>query len=159
MQIVVIIIFVSAHNIRNAGQISGITLDILSNLIFWITLLLICSICIIPFLIIRRIDLHFSENILTNIRQKKYKYNFVKKSLVNNLEEITKSIRHLVKFKKVLKGENMEFDNYADKKVKELVDLYQETKGRSKRIPIMQKRTLSDSNLKKKKFFNNNKEV
>jgi len=78
--------------------------------------------------------------------------------LVNNLEEITKSIRHIVKFKKILKGENMEFDNYADKKVKELVDLYQEMKCHRKRIPISQKRNLSDSNLKKQKPYNNNNE-
>jgi hypothetical protein len=119
--------------------------------------LLICSICVIPFLIIRRIDLHFSENIINNIRQRKYKYNFVKKSLVNNLEDITKNIRHIVKFKKILKGESMEYDNYANKKVKELVDLYQETKNRNKsKIPSLKRRTLSDSDIKKTRVLYNN---
>ncbi len=51
----------------------------------------------------------------------------------------------------------MEYDNYANKKVKELVDLYQETKNRNKsKIPSLKRRTLSDSDIKKTRVLYNN---
>ncbi len=133
---------------RNSGQISGITFDILSSLLFWFTLFLTCAVCYYPFLIVRRCDLHFSDNIINNIRQRNYEYNFIKKILANKLESLTKNIRHIVKFKKILQGEDLEYDNYANKKVKELVDLFQDKRKKSlNSTRKVKKKTASDTNM------------
>ena len=123
-------------------------------------LVLASAICLIPFFILRRIDLHFSKEIIQNIRQKKYEYNFIKKSLSSKLEEFTKNIRHLVKFKKILHGDSIEYDNYANKKVKELVELYQDSRKNTLNSIKKIKRSMSDDDVNRNEIVkeNNDKE-
>jgi hypothetical protein len=122
------------HNARNSGEISGISGDIVSNPLFWSITLMTSAVCLVPFYVTRRADLHFSENIINNLRQKKYEQNYAKKIYIKKLEQMTKATRTIMKFKRLYKDQNMETDNYADKRMKEMVEAYKSNKIKQKQI-------------------------
>jgi len=116
------------HNLRNAGELSGIIPDVLQNLNFWLTSLLTIACCVVPFYIIRRVEFFSSDTIINNLRKKNYQDDFKKKYLVKGLEGMSKNLRYVVKFKKILQGAEIEDDNYANKRVKELVEQFQSSR-------------------------------
>lgn len=117
---------------RDAGEISGIMFDITNNINFWLTFVLTTSICLIPFYIIRRAEFFSADNIINNLKKKNYEDDYKKKYLVKGLEGMSKNLRYVVKFKKILQGHEIEDDNYANKRVKQLVELFQTTRKNKK---------------------------
>jgi hypothetical protein len=124
--------FLFIHNMRDAGEISGILFDIISNINFFLTCILTISFCIIPFYIVRRVEFFSTDNIINNLRKKNYEDDYKKKYLVKGLEGMSKNLRYVVKFKKILQGHDIEDDNYANKRVKQLVELFQSTRKSKK---------------------------
>jgi hypothetical protein len=159
VQISVIILFFFIHNVLNSGEISGIFFDLIFNLNFWFTFLLTVCICMIPFYIMRRIEFFSADNFIHNLKQKNYEDDFKKKYLVKGLQGMSKNLRYVVKFKKMLQGGEVDDDNYANKRVKQLVEQFQSTrkiKGNKKKelkrvekeIPIFSRRSGSSINLR-----------
>ena len=124
------------HNARDAGELSGITGDIVSNPLFWFTVGMTCGLCLVPFYVARKGDFHFSENIISNLRQRKYEQNYAKKIYIKKLEQMTKATRTIMKFKRLYKEENPDTDNYADKRMKEMVEAYRSNKLKQKKEEI-----------------------
>jgi hypothetical protein len=136
------------HNFRNTGEVSGITQEITGNPLFWIALSLTSAVALVPFYIARRADLHFSDNIINNLKRKKYEQNYAKKIYIKKLEYETRKTRTLMKFRRLYKERNLNPDNFADKRMKEIVDEYRiNRKIKEKSINI--KRSKSDNQLNK----------
>ncbi len=136
------------HNLRNTGEVSGITQEITGNPLFWIALSLTSTIALVPFYIARRADLHFSDNIINNLKRKKYEQNYAKKIYIKKLEYETRKTRTLMKFRRLYKERNLNPDNFADKRMKEIVDEYRiNRKIKEKSTNI--KRSKSDNQLNK----------
>jgi hypothetical protein len=84
---------------------------------------------ILPVLVMRRIKIHFFDNIINNIRNRNFENDYEKKTTIRKIEEMNKYKRFLSKFKKVLQmGEDFEPDNLADKKIKDWVHAYKRRK-------------------------------
>ena len=116
------------HNLRNAGELSGVIPDVVQTLNFWLTSLLTIACCVVPFFIIRRVEFFSSDTIINNLRKKNYQDDFKKKYLIKGLEGMSKNLRYVIKFKKILQGAEIEDDNYANKRVKELVEQFQSSR-------------------------------
>lgn len=132
------------HELRNAGEISGITGDICGNLNFWLTILITSVLAIFPFFIVRRHEYLFSQTIINNLRQNKYEIEYAKKKYVNKIAQLTKYTRYLAKFKKLMKQDpnKVELDNYVDKRMMDIVEMYKSTKKNEK-----QKKQEDDKNV------------
>lgn len=139
--------FMLMHEIRNAGEISGITGDIVSDLLFWLVLLITCAICVLFFQIIRNCEMLFSGSIINNLRRNRYYHEYEKKIYLKKLEQMNRCRRTLVKFKRLYKQNDYEAENYADKRMKEMVDMYKNEHDRRKTIKSRKNRALSDHNL------------
>jgi hypothetical protein len=128
----IILVFFIVHNSRNSGELSGIIGDVVSNLTFWLTTLMTCAICLVPFFIARRADYHFSENIINNLRHRKYEHDYAKKIYIKKLEQMTKATRTIMKFKRLYNQDYEDVDNYADKRMKVMVEVYKSSKLKKK---------------------------
>ncbi len=105
----------------------------IGNIHFWLATLLIISIIIMPFYISRIIDFLFSNDIVNNIIQDKYEYDLAKKRYYKKLDGVINCMNSIAKFKKLYKmDKDFEVDNYADKKMKEIVDLFKSKYRNSK---------------------------
>jgi hypothetical protein len=134
------------HESRNSGEISGITGDVVSNILFWLVVIMTSASCLLFFTIARHLEALFSENIINNIRQNRYRHEYEKKIYKRKLEQMSRCKRTLAKFKRLYKqkGENEEVDiNYADKKMKEIVEMYK-NKQRTTRFKKFISKSLSE---------------
>ncbi len=134
------------HEIRNARELSGITGDVLSNLLFWLVLLVTCAICVLFFQIVRNCEMLFSGSIINNLRRNRYYHEYEKKIYLKKLEQMNRCRRTLVKFKRLYKQNDYEAENYADKRMKEMVDMYRNEHDRRKTIRSKKNRALSEHN-------------
>jgi len=86
-------------------------------------------ISIIPFLIIRRVEFHFSDTLVNNLKNKRYLNYYERKKYIKKIDEINKFIRTFEKVKKISKlDETYVPDNLADKKIKDFVETYKSSK-------------------------------
>ena len=113
------------------GEVSGITIDIISSWNFWLVTILSSSISCVLFFMIRRYDFLFSDTIINDIMQNRFESNFWNKINKKKLEEIRKFQRSVSKFKRLYKMKNEEFENYADKRLKEKVEAFKNIKKSS----------------------------
>lgn len=105
------------------------TYDIIGNGVFWLAVFITTFICIVPFLIIRRAESHFSETIINNIKKNRFQKDYTKKLYLSKIKTVTKYRRSVAKFKRIFKqDENVVVDNYADKRMKDIVALYRSNK-------------------------------
>jgi hypothetical protein len=127
--LITIICFIFIYASTGKDSLGAYTYDIISNVEFWFILVISSSMCLIPIIISRKVDLLFSISIINNIRNKKFEDDYLKKTYIKKLENMTKCTRSLARFKRIYKAEN-EFvpQNYADKKMKEFVELYKNLK-------------------------------
>jgi hypothetical protein len=133
------------NEIRNAGELSGITRDILSNFLFWLVVLITCAICILLFQILRVGEVLFSGSIINNLRKNRYYHEYEKKFYLKKLEQMNRCRRTLVKFKRLYKQNDFEIENNADKRMKEMVDMYKNEKDRRKTM-ARRNRAMSEHN-------------
>jgi hypothetical protein len=128
-QFLVYLLFLAVHNIANYGQISGVLFDIISNFQFWLTILITVFICVIPIIVIRRLELFFAETLVNNLRYKNYEKDWDRKNYIRKLNKIQKFVRTVARIKKLsVLDKNYEPDNLADKKLKNIVETYRSTK-------------------------------
>lgn len=126
MQFVIIVLFYVIHEgISKFYQVSGLTYDILGNIIFWLTVLLTASICSVPIFAVRRAEFMFTDTIINNLRRNQYQKDYKRKVLCAKLKTMTQYQRTVDKFKRIYKqNENVDIDNYADKRMKDIIDQY-----------------------------------
>ena len=98
----------------------------LSNFFTWLTIIMTCSFCLIPFYIIRRAEFFFGEFITNKIKQNDFKKYVIEKFYQKKIEQMTKAIRSVAKFKRIYYQENeiKEDDNLANQKMKKIVDQF-----------------------------------
>jgi hypothetical protein len=77
----------------------------------------------------RRFGGLLNDNIINNLRQRRYETNYAKKTYIKKIEEMNKYKRSLAKFKKIYRlQDDYEPDNLADKKIKDVVDTFKRSR-------------------------------
>lgn len=135
IQITINILFVILYSFSNSDQLGCYSLDIMANLQFWFTIIITLSIALVPVIISRKIEILISDSIINNLRNRKYEEDFAKKIYIKKMENMTKCTRQLAKFKKMYNQINeCKVENYADRKMKDIVDMYRNNKQSKRNI-------------------------
>ena len=114
-------------------QIGGILYDIISNLQIWLIVLLATVICVLPYIIYRRWEVLFYDDIINNLRHDKYQQDYNKKTYMKKIEAVSKYTRSIAKFRKIFnKQDDFEPENLADKKIKAVVDGFRSSKRKNR---------------------------
>ena len=98
----------------------------LSNSFTWLTIIMNCSFCLILFFILRRGEFFFGGFIVNKIMEKNYKDYFIEKFYQKKVEQMTRVVRSVAKFKRIYynSDEDIQDDNLADQKMRKIVDEY-----------------------------------
>ncbi len=114
-------------------QIGGILYDIISNIQIWLIVLLTTVTCVLPYIIYRRWEVLFYNDIINNLRHDKYQKDFNKKTYMKKIEAVSKYTRSIAKFRKIFnKQDDFEPENLADKKIKAVVDGFRSSRRKSR---------------------------
>lgn len=131
VQIVHNIIFFGLYSGFGSDELGAFTFDIVSSIQFWFTLLITLAIALVPVIISRKFDILLNDNIINNLRNRRYEADFTKKMYIKKIEHMMKCTRNLARFKKIYNAlDKFEADNFADRKMKDIVDLYRNLKNR-----------------------------
>ena len=123
MQFTISIIFFTAYNHADGLQLGGILYDVILTPQIWLTIIVTTYFCVIPYIVMRRWEILFSNNIINNLRHKKYEEDLEKKKYLKKMEEIGRFTRFITKFRSMFtKTNEFEPDNLTDKKFKNMVD-------------------------------------
>jgi len=92
----------------------------------WLTIILTCSFCLIPFYIIRRAEFFFGEFITNKIKQNNFKQYIIEKFYQKKIDQMTRVIRSVAKFKRIYYQEDeiKEDDNLANQKMRKIVEQF-----------------------------------
>lgn len=135
MQFVVTILFFVIYNSFDGMQVGGILYDIIGNFQIWLIILLTTVTCVLPYVIYRRWEVLFYDDIINNLRHDKYQQDYNKKTYKKKIEAVTKYTRSIAKFRKIFnKQDDFEPENLADKKIKAVVDGFRSSKRKQKNI-------------------------
>ena len=98
----------------------------LSNFFTWLTIIMSCSFCLIPTYIIRRGEFFFGEFITNKIKQKDFKEYVIEKFYQKKIDQMTRVVRSVAKFKRIYyqEDEEKEDDNLANQKMRQIVDQF-----------------------------------
>ena len=117
VQIFADILFVIAFNrISNDNKLSGIVGEIVNSLISFLTVIINCAICCLPFYILRRAELFFGMNYSNLIKINKLEPIYIGKFYKKKIQQMIRATRAIAKFKKIYK----EFLN--NKKIQKIYD-------------------------------------
>ena len=122
------------ESFKSGYMFSGVLFDSLSSLYFWLVLLCTCGLCLVPFYLVRGLLKYFADSIASNLNKGEYYQDYMKKKYIKMLEELNKYSRSIVKFKKIFKTSNFQADNFADKRMKDIVDKYKQNKRNNVRL-------------------------
>ena len=129
-QILVNVLFGVCYGLGESDELGAYTFDVLSNWNFWLSLICCIHMCLIPVYISKYCEYLFGDNIINNIRNNKYEVDLNRKKLVKKINQMMKCTRSITKFKKVYKKDkDIQDENFADRKMKELVELYRKNKN------------------------------
>ena len=97
---------------------------ILSNYLTWLTILIACGFCLIPYYVLRRGEFYFGGFIVNKIKQKNYKDFFIEKFYQKKVEQMTRVVRSVAKFKRIYyhPDEVGNEENLPDQKIRKYVD-------------------------------------
>lgn len=126
--------FVLYEELKIGSMSSGIVRDSVKCPLFWLVIICTCSITLCPFYIWRRLDYFFSDRIVNNLKMNNTKNDFKIKQIQVQLDQISKYNRSIAKFKRVYNLKNFEANNYADKKMKEIVDYFKVNKSSKRNL-------------------------
>lgn len=141
-------LFIIFHEKKDYDQLSGTTYDCICNLQFWIALVITVYTSLLPYIVISRFQIHFTESLVNNLRHKKYEHDYTKKKYMRKLSEMQKYTRSVAKFKKIYNlNDDYEPDNLADKKIKNMVDTYKSSKVKSLSKPPLEVPKLNIQNM------------
>lgn len=128
-QILVNLLFGIIYGLCGDNELGAYTFDVLSNWTFWLTLICCIHMCLIPVYFSRYFDFLFSDTLINNLRNKRMQNDFAKKMYIKKIEHMVKCTRSLAKFKKIYNAlDEFKADNFADRKMREIVQLYKTTK-------------------------------
>ena len=117
-------------------DINGDLYEFLGNGIFWLTLILTCSVVILPFFILRRLEFFFGGFIVDMIKQNKYEQYYIEKFYQKKIDHMIRAKRSVLKFKKLYKNEDEiddAHDNIADQQMRKIVIEYKNHRMESKK--------------------------
>lgn len=121
--------FFLVYGFLGNDQLGAYTFDIVDNVKFWFTLIITLAIDLLCVIISRKIDIILSDNIINNLRNRKYEDDYLKKLYIKKLEHMAKCTRSIAKFKKIYKQiDQYQAENYADRKMKDFVEMYRKNK-------------------------------
>jgi hypothetical protein len=136
IQIIIDVLFFIIYNaIKLDVDINGDLYVFLGNGTFWLSVILSCSIIIIPFFILRRAEFFFGGFIVDMIKQNKFEPYYIQKFYQKKIEQMTRVMRSLTKFRKIYRNENnidVAHDNFADQQMRKVVDEYKIHRKESK---------------------------
>ncbi len=136
IQLIIDIAFFLIYNsIHLDVDINGDLFEFLGNPIFWLTLILTCSIVIIPFFILRRMEFFFGGFIVDMIKQNKYEQYYVEKFYQKKIDQMIRAKTSVVKFKKIYKNQDIDdaHDNIADQQMRKIVNEYKIHRNENKK--------------------------
>lgn len=134
-QILINLLFGIFYGLGNTDELGAYTFDCLSNVHFWLILFCSCHICLVPVYLSKYFNLLFSDTIINNLRNKQTQTHFAKKMYIKKIEHMTKCTRSLAKFKKIYNAlDQFNGDNFADRKMKEIVQMYKTAKEETTRL-------------------------
>jgi hypothetical protein len=137
VQITFNIFFFVVYGFLGNDQLGAYTFDIVSNVKFWFTLIITLAIDLLFVIISRKIDILLSDNIINNLRNRKYEDDYLKKLYIKKLEHMAKCTRSIAKFKKIYKQiDQYQAENYADRKMKEFVEMYRKNKRKDSKAIV-----------------------
>lgn len=116
--------YVALDALKSGYMIGGIMIDTAKSPLFWLVLICTSGITLLPFYLFRRLEFFFNNTIINNINLNRYKQDYQLKQAKIKLEELSKFNRSIAKFKRVYNHNNFEAQNYADRKMKEIVENY-----------------------------------
>ena len=136
IQIIIDVLFFIIYNsIKLDVDINGDLYVFLGNGTFWLSVILSCSIILIPFFILRRAEFFFGGFIVDMIKQNKFEPYYIQKFYQKKIEQMTRVMRSLTKFRKIYRNENnidVAHDNFADQQMRKVVDEYKIHRKESK---------------------------
>ena len=99
--------------------------------IMWLTYIITCASCLLPFYILRRGEFFLGGFIVNKIKQKQFDI-FIEKFYQKKVEQMTRVVRNVAKFKRIYynEEENIQEDNYNDIKMKKIVDEFKDKKSK-----------------------------
>ena len=109
--------------------------------------------CLIPVYISKYATYLFGDNIINNIRNGNYEHDLKRKKYVKKINQMMKCTRSVAKFKKIYHNQQTnqnQDDNFAEKKMKEMVEMYKKNK---KANPPAQMKSKSDRMTMKDKYI------
>lgn len=153
-----ILVYFIYDSFKTGYLASGILMDSMGNLYFWLVVICTSGLTLAPFYLLRSIQIFFGESIIHNLRTGNYQKDYLKKKYIKMLEELAKCTRSVVKFKRIFKQNNFEADNYADKRMKEIVENYKQNKKNMRESVKfnMQNYNFSSNNYKTRNISNSN---
>lgn len=106
-------------------------------LVFVFTLLVMC----VPYLIYSRLYFHFGKHITNELNMGNFENFYMRKVLKKKIEQISAYLRSFVKFKRFVneKDEENKNYNYADRRLRDIVDEYINKQKRKSVIAIEQR--------------------
>ena len=125
LQFGVLVLFLFFYDKTNdESEIYGSLSIILSNYLTWLTILITCSYCLFPYYILRRGEFYFGGFIADKIKQRNYKDIFIEKFYEKKVEQMTRVVRNVAKFKRFYYHPNevLNEENLADQKIRKYVD-------------------------------------
>ena len=111
-----------------------ITQSVMRNLSFWLTLGVTVVLCVIPVSLYQRVTTLYADGIINNLRVQKYEFGLKIKKIARKIEKMGELTRSFAKFKKIMNDNKYIPDNYADKKIKNLVDQFNKQSSKYKDV-------------------------
>lgn len=130
-QILVNVLFGIIYGLGESDELGAYTFDVLSNWNFWLSLICCIHMCLIPVYISKYAAYLFGDNIINNIRNGNYEHDLKRKKYVKKINQMMKCTRSVAKFKKIYHNQEInqnQDDNFAERKMKEMVEMYKKDK-------------------------------
>ena len=131
IQVIICIIFlILCDKMRDEVDIYNSLKFMLSNVYSLLTIIMTCSFASLLFYILRRGEFYFGGFIVNKIKQKRYKDFFIEKFYEKKVEQMTRVVRSVAKFKRIYYNENEENqdENLVDQKMRNIVNEFKDKK-------------------------------
>ena len=120
------------NKISNDNKLSGVVGEIINGTSVFLTAIVACAICCLPFYILRRAELFFGINYSNLIKINKLEAIYTGKYYKKKVEQMITATRAIVKFKKYRKeflsdkNADKKYDNLNDKKMIKVIEHWEE---------------------------------
>ena len=141
IQIIADILFVIIFNrISNDNKLSGVIGEIFHFDVSFLTAIITCSICCLPFYILRRAELFFGMNYPNLIKKNKLKAIYFGNYYKKEIQRMITATRAIAKFKRIRKEFKSEkkpptkYDNLNDLKMIKVIERWEKEREKKKKI-------------------------